>query len=99
MSNDAILVRLFISTLKRVAFEWFIKLHAGSIRKWADLEKFFLARFFEDDTKVSVPTLLVAKQNKGESIKTFMERFRSMVLQCQSGMIQATLIETCHHNL
>jgi len=66
--------RLFIGTFKGVTFEWFMKLSAGSIKTWADLE-LFLARFFEDDTEISVPTLLATKQKKGESIKTFVERF------------------------
>jgi len=65
VSNDAIMARLFISTLKGVAFEWFMKLPAGSIKTWADLEKLFLACFFEDDTEISVPTLLATKQKKG----------------------------------
>jgi len=52
------MARLFIGTLKRVAFEWFMKLPAGSIKTWADLEKLFLARFFEDDIEVAMPTLL-----------------------------------------
>jgi len=89
---------LFICTLKGVAFEWFMKLPAGSNKTWSDLEK-FLARFFEDDTKISVPTLLAAKQKKGESIKTFIERFQSMALRCPSGMTQSTLVKTCRHNL
>ena len=55
------MARLFIDTLKGVAFEWFMKLSAGSIKTWADLEKLFLARFFEDDTEISVPTLFAAK--------------------------------------
>nr|ABD63158.1 hypothetical protein 20.t00010 [Asparagus officinalis] len=71
VANDAILTRLFIGTLKGVAFEWFMKLPAGSIQKWVDLERLFLARFFEDDTEVSVPTLLATKQRKGESIKAY----------------------------
>jgi len=78
--NDAIMVHLFISTLKGIAFEWFMKLLAGSVKKWANLEKLFLARFFEDDIEVSMPTLLAIKQKKGESIKTFVERFQSMAL-------------------
>ena len=57
-----------------------MKFSAGSIKKWADLEKLFLTRFFEDDTKISVPTLLATKQKKGESIKTFVKRFQSIVL-------------------
>jgi len=32
VSNNAIMARLFIGTLKRVAFEWFMKLPAGSIK-------------------------------------------------------------------
>ena len=75
VSNDAILVCLFIGTLKGVAFEWFMKLPTGSIQKWVDLERLFLARFFEDDSEVSVPTLLAAKQKKGEAIKDFVKRF------------------------
>jgi len=33
-----------------------MKLPAGSIKTWADLEKLFLAHFFEDDSEISVPT-------------------------------------------
>ena len=91
--------RLFIGTLKEVAFEWFMKLPAGSVEKWVDLEKLFLARFFEDDIEVSMPTLLATKQQKGESIRTFVERFQSIALQCPSGMTQSTLVDTCHHIL
>jgi len=77
---------LFIGTLKGVAFEWFMKLLASSIKTWANLEKLFWARFFEDDIEISVPTLLAAKQKKKMSIKTFVERFWSMTLRCPSGM-------------
>jgi len=76
-----------------------MKLPAGSIKIRANPEKLFLAHFFEDDTEISVPTLLAAKQKKGESIKTFVERFRSMALYLTSGMTQLTLVEMCRHNL
>jgi len=89
---------LFIGTLKGVTFEWFMKL-PGSIKAWADLEKLFLAYFFKDDTEISVSTLIAAKQKKGESIKTFVERCRSMELRCPSGMTPSTLVETCCYNL
>jgi len=99
VDNDAILARLFIGTLKGLAFEWFMKLPEGSIKNWGDLEKLFLTRFFEDDSEVTMPTLLATKQRKGESVKSFVERFRNMALRCPSGMTQATLVETCRHNL
>ena len=76
-----------------------MKLLAGSIKKWADLEKLFQARFFKDDTKVFVPILLATKQKKVVSSKVFVKRFQSMMLRCPSNMTQSTLIETCRHNL
>ena len=97
--NNVIMAHLFIGTLKGVAFEWFMKLSAGSIKTWAYLEKLFLAFFFEDDTYISVPNLLATKQKKGESIKTFVERIQTMALRCPSSMTQSTLVETCRHNL
>ena len=77
----------------------FIKLPTSSIKPRVDLEKLILAHFFEDDSKISVPTLLATKQEKGESIKTFVERFRSKALHCPSGVTQSTLVEKYCHNL
>ena len=86
VDNDVILARLFIGTLKGLAFEWFMKLPEGSIKNWGDLEKLFLTRFFEDDSEVTMPTLLATKQRKGESVKPFVERFRNVALRCPSGI-------------
>ena len=74
------MARLFIGTLKGLAFEWFKKLPESSIKNWGDLEKPFLTRFFEDDSKITMPTLLVMRQRKGESVKAFVERFQNMAL-------------------
>jgi len=75
VDNDAILACLFIGTLKGLAFEWFIKLPEGSIKNWGHLEKLFLTCFFEDDSEVTMHILLATKQLKGESVKSFIERF------------------------
>ena len=99
VDNDAILTRLFIGTLKGLSFEWFMKLPEGSIKNWRDLKKLFLTRFFEDDSEIIMSTLLATKQQKGESVKTFVERFRNMALRCPSGMTQDTLVVICRHNL
>ena len=45
IENDAIIVRLFINTLKGVAFNWFKSLPSGSINSWVDLKIRFLSRF------------------------------------------------------
>ena len=55
-----------------------MKLPEGSIKNWGDLEKLFLIRFFEDDSEIIMSTLLAMRQQKGESIKAFVERFQNM---------------------
>ena len=67
-------VHLFIGTLKRVTFEWFMKLLVGSIKTWTDLEKVFIVHLFEDDIEISVPTLLAAKQKKEESLSRLLSK-------------------------
>jgi len=61
VANDAILARLFIDTLKGLTFEWFMKLSEDSIKNLGDLEKLFLTCFFEDDSEITMPTLLATK--------------------------------------
>ncbi|XP_020258883.1 uncharacterized protein LOC109835314 [Asparagus officinalis] len=97
--NDAILTRLFIGTLKGVAFEWFRKLEPGSIKSWADMERLFLARFFDDDTEVSMATLFTKKQRKSELVNDFVKRFRNQSVHCRDQVSEATLIEMCCNNL
>jgi len=57
-----------------------MKLSEGSIKNWGDLEKLFLTRFFEDNSEITMPTLLAMRQRKGESVKAFVERFQNMAL-------------------
>jgi len=45
-----------------------------------DLEKLFLTCFFEDDSEITMPTLLATRQGKGELVKAFMKRFQNMAL-------------------
>jgi len=71
---------LFIGTLKGIAFEWFMKLPEGFIKNWGDLEKRFLTHFFEDDSEITMSTLLTTRQRKGESVKAFVKRFQNMAL-------------------
>jgi len=65
-----------------------MKLPEGSIKNWGDMEKLFITRFFEDDSKITMPTLLAMRQRKGESVKAFLERFQNMTLRCSSGTSQ-----------
>ena len=52
------MARLFISTLKEVAFDWFRSLPSGFVNSWIDLETRLLSRFYEDDTEVTMDKLI-----------------------------------------
>ena len=61
------MARLFIGTLKGVAFDWFRSLPPGSINSWID-------------TEVTMDKLLSTVQKKGESVRDYIERFRNLSL-------------------
>jgi len=92
------MVRLFIGTLKGVAFDWFRSLPPGSINSWIDLETQFLSHFYEDDTEVTMDKLLSTVQRKEESVLGYIERFRNLSLMCPAGMPLPMLLQTCRHN-
>jgi len=73
IDNDAIMAKLFIGTLKGVAFDWFRSHPSGYINFWIDLETQFLSRFYEDDIEVTMDKLLSTVQKKGESVCDYIE--------------------------
>ena len=95
IDNDAIIARLFIGTLKGVAFDWFRSLPPDFINSWINLETWFLSRFDEDDTEVTIDKLLFTMQKKRESVHDYIERFRNLSLMCPTGMSLPVLY--CKH--
>src|SRR5436190_24289894 len=98
MGNDPVQTRLFISTLKGVAFEWFRKSPKSFITCWDDLEALFLSRFFEEEADINMHTLLLTKKKDGKLVKDFIEQFRELAMRSRSGITPETLLETCHRN-
>jgi len=98
IDNDAIMVRLFIGTLKEVAFDWFKSRPSGSINSWTDLETRFIFWFYKDDTEVTMDKLLSTVQKGGESVRKYIERFCNLSLMCPTGMPLPMLLQTCRHN-
>jgi len=58
IDNDVVMARLFIGTLKGMAFDSFRSPPNGAIHFWVDLKTQFLSRFYEDDTRVTMDKLL-----------------------------------------
>ena len=92
------MARLFIGTLKRVAFDWFLSLPNDSINSWVDLKTRFLSQFYEDDTEVTMKKLLSMIQKRGESVRDYIESFRNLSLLYPAGMPLPMLLQTCRHN-
>ena len=102
IDNDAIMARLFIGTLKGVAFDWFRSLPPGSINSWIEFKTRFLSHFYEDDTEVTIDKLLSkllsTVQRKRESVRDYIERFRNLSLMFPAGIPLPMLLQTCRHN-
>ena len=92
-------VRSFVGSLRGAAFDWYRRLKPGSVNSWDDIETKFLANFFNDDTEISIGTLLDEKQKDGEPVETFVKRFRNKALNCRDPITEEFILQTCHNNL
>nr|ABD63117.1 Retrotransposon gag protein [Asparagus officinalis] len=97
--NEALMVRSLVSILRGPAFDWYRRLKPGSINCWDDMESLFLSNFFDDDTEVSIGTLLDEKQKDGESVDNFVKRFRNKAMNCRDPITEEFILQTCHNNL
>jgi len=76
-TNDAIIARFFISTLKGVGFEWFMKLSAGSIMTWADLGSYFWLISLKTIKKFQCQLSLQPSRKKESLSKLSLRDFRA----------------------
>ena len=63
------------------------------------MEGLFLTNFFDDDTEVSIGTLLDEKQINRESVDVFVKRFRNKAVNCRDPLTEEFILQTCHNNL
>lgn len=50
IGNGPVMMKIFMSTLRGLAYTWFIQLPPGTIKAWFDVERELLDRFFEYNT-------------------------------------------------
>ena len=80
-NSDELLCLAFSGTLKSMATQWFHSLNPRSVHDFGQLSKQFVSQFVgmldrpQPDTQ-----LLTVRQQKGESLKDFVDRFNQQKL-------------------
>ncbi|XP_058217525.1 uncharacterized protein LOC131328622 [Rhododendron vialii] len=92
--NDAIMCKMFPSSVGKVALSWFHKLGPRSIREWRQLAEKFTARFLTSrKAPKTFESLSVMKQRENELItdyaKKYWETFNE-VKSCSEEYVRAT---------
>ena len=90
-----LLVKQFVRTLKGNAFDWYIDLEPESIDNWEQLERDFLNRFYSTRRIVSMMELTNTRQQKGELVIDYINRWRALSLDCKDRLTELSAVEMC----
>ncbi|XP_059664019.1 uncharacterized protein LOC132309752 [Cornus florida] len=83
---DEIMCRAFPTTLKGSARVWFNKLKPGTIKTFEELSKGFVGHFIAGQRhRRPANYLLTVKQQKGESLRDYISRFNTEMLQVEEA--------------
>ncbi|XP_024200624.1 uncharacterized protein LOC112203961 [Rosa chinensis] len=89
------LVKQFVCSLNGNAFEWYTDLELESIDSWDQMEREFLNRFYSTRRTVSMMELTSAKQWKDERAVDYINRWRSLSLDCKDRQSEVSVVEMC----
>ncbi|KAM2811692.1 hypothetical protein COP1_044303 [Malus domestica] len=89
------LAKQFVRSLKGNAFEWYTDLEPESINSWEQLEREFLNRFYSTRRIVSMLELTSTKQWKDEPVIDYINRWRTLSLDCKDRLSETSSIEMC----
>ncbi|TYK04575.1 ty3-gypsy retrotransposon protein [Cucumis melo var. makuwa] len=89
------LVKQFVRTLKGNAFDWYIDLEPESIDIWEQLERNFLNRFYSTRRIASMMELTNTRQQKGELVIDYINRWRALSLDCKDRLTELSAMEMC----
>jgi len=80
--SDAIRCKLFMSTLTRMAMDWFVSLLNGPITSFAQLSQLFREQYIANRAPPPVSyDLFDVKQYQGETLKEYINRFGAQVVK------------------
>ncbi|KAM2542346.1 hypothetical protein TB2_021784 [Malus domestica] len=89
------LAKQFVRSLKGNAFEWYTDLEPESINSWEQLEREFLNRFYNTRRTVRMLELTNTKQWKDEPVIDYINRWRTLSLNCKDRLSETSSIEMC----
>ncbi|XP_029144876.1 uncharacterized protein [Arachis hypogaea] len=92
-ASDATHCKAFPTTLSKAAMKWFDSLPPRSVTSFEDLSRKFLMRFSIQKDKVKhALSLLGVKQEVGEPLRDYMERFNKACLKIQDLPTEAVIM-------
>jgi len=89
------LVKQFVRSLKGITFDLYADLEPESINSWEQMEHEFLNRFFCTQRTVSMTELKNTKQWKDKLVLDYINRWRSLSLECKDRLFKAFAVEMC----
>jgi len=84
-----------VQSLKGINFDWYIDLEPESINSWEQMEHELLNRFYSTQRTVSMTELTNTKQWKDEPVLDYINRRRSLSLECNDHFTEASVVEMC----
>ncbi|XP_021753744.1 uncharacterized protein LOC110719148 [Chenopodium quinoa] len=94
-TRGELLVKQFVHSLKRTAFNWYTNLEAESIESWDKMELEFLGRFFNTQCVVSMIDLTQTAEWEEEPVIDYINRWRALSLECKDRLTETSAIEMC----
>ncbi|XP_072066799.1 uncharacterized protein [Arachis hypogaea] len=92
-ASDATRCKAFPTTLMKAVMKWFDSLPPRSVASFDDLSRKFLMRFSIQKNKVKhAPSLSGVKQEVGEPLRDYMERFNKVFLEIQDLPTEAVIM-------
>ena len=88
-------VKQFVRSLKDTAFNWYTDLDPESIDSWDQMEVEFLNRFYSTRRIVSMSELTNTEQEEDEPVIDYINRWRSLTLECKDHLTEALAVEMC----
>ena len=88
-------MKQFVRSLKGITFDWYTDLEPESINSWKQMEYEFLNRFYSTQRTVSMAKLTNTEQWKDELVLDYINRWRSLSLECKDCLSEASAVKMC----